>query len=54
MLNKIKIIFWATLILYLIIVFTMPTLAVYLKYIAIPTIVISGVMYRFLIWKNKD
>lgn len=53
MFEKIKFIFWISLILYLILVFTQPVIAVYLKYIAIPVIVVSGVIYWFTYWKDK-
>lgn len=44
--DKSSIIFWWTLILYLITIFTVSYVGVYLTYVAIPVIVISGlIMY---------
>lgn len=53
MFEKVRFIFWISLILYLILVFTQPIIAVYLKYIAIPVIVVSGVIYWLTNSKNK-
>ena len=40
--DKLSFVFWITLILYLVTVFSVPYVGVYLTYVAIPVIVISG------------
>ncbi len=44
-------IFWTTLILYLITLFSVPYVGVYLTYVAIPIIIISGLICKFTVWK---
>ncbi len=52
MADKIEFIFWATLILYIITLFTVPYVGVYLTYVAIPVIVITGLICKFTVWKD--
>ncbi|MDD5371875.1 MAG: hypothetical protein PHO62_00430 [Sulfurimonas sp.] len=50
--EKAEFIFVITLILYLITLFTVPYVGVYLIYVAIPIIVISGLIAKFTVWKK--
>ena len=52
--DKSSIIFWWTLILYLITIFTVSYVGVYLTYVAIPVIVISGLIMGFVAQMAKD
>lgn len=49
--EKAEFVFFLTLGLYLITLFTVPYVGVYLTYAAIPTIIISGLIAKFTIWK---
>lgn len=52
MADKIEFIFWATLILYIITLVSVPYVGVYLTYVAIPVIIISGLICKFTVWKD--
>jgi hypothetical protein len=50
--EKAEFVFIVTLVLYLVTLFTVPYVGVYLTYVAIPTIVISGLIAKFTVWKK--
>ncbi len=52
MAEKIEFIFWITLILYIIALVSVPNVGVYLTYVAIPVIIISGLICKFTVWKD--
>jgi hypothetical protein len=49
--KTVEFIFFVTLFLYLVTLFRVPYVGVYLTYVAIPVIVISGLIAKFTVWK---
>jgi len=50
--DKVEFIFWSILILYIVTFISVPYVGVYLTYVAIPSIVISGLICKFTIWAD--
>lgn len=49
--EKAQFVFFITLFLYLVTLASVPYVGVYLTYIAIPIIIISGLIAKFTVWK---